>query len=91
MSENLRVFFRKGVIDVVFYLNEVEEAGYYEIYRQGYVVSRQTFADLLRMLEEQGLVNRRVTDDRPPRVNYSLSQKGGRVASILRSLYEASQ
>ena len=91
MSKNLRIFFRKGIIDVIFYLNEVGEAGYYAIYRQGFVVSRQTFANLLRMLEKEGLINRRVTDDRPPRVNYSLSQKGGRVASILRSLYEASQ
>ena len=91
MSESLRVFFRKGMIDVVFYLSSVEEAGYYEIYRQGFVVSRQTFADLLRLLEEEGLVNRRVTDSRPPRVNYSLSEKGRRISSILKSLDEALQ
>ena len=74
------------MIEVVFYLNEAGEAGYYEIYRQGFVVSRQTFAEILRTLEEEGLVNRRVTDDRPPRVNYSLSEKGRKVSSILSSL-----
>ncbi len=88
LSEIFRVFFRKGVIDVIFYLHEVGKAGYYEIYKQGFVVSRQTFANLLKLLEDRGVVTREVIDDRPPRVNYSLSGKGKRVAEILESLGE---
>ena len=86
MSENLRFFFRKGVINVMFHLKEVERVGYYELYKQGFVVSRQTFANLLKLLEEKGIVDREVTDDRPPRVNYSLTEKGMKIEKILKSL-----
>lgn len=83
--------FRKGVIDVILYLGEAGEAGYYDTYKQGFVVSRQTFSDILKLLEGQGLVTRRVVDERPPRVYYSLSDKGKRVVEALGSLGEALQ
>lgn len=86
MSESLRIFFRKGMIDVIFYLDKVQTAGYYEIYKQRFVVSRQTFANLLRLLEDLDLVAREVVDERPPRVNYSLTEKGKKVAEALRRL-----
>ena len=86
MSEKLRFLFRKGIIDVILYLEEVDEAGYYEIYKQGFVVSRQTFANLLKLLEEKGIVEREVIDDRPPRVNYSLTENGIKMSEILISL-----
>ena len=78
--------FRKGVIEVIFYLNKVGKAGYYEIYKQNFVVSRQTFANLLKELENEDLANRKVIEGRPPRVEYSLTGKGKRVADILSDL-----
>lgn len=88
MTEKARSLFRKGVIETILYLGEAKKAGYYEIYKQGFVVSRQTFADLLKMLENEGLVDREVVDDRPPRVNYSLSLKGMKVNELIKSLIE---
>jgi len=73
-------------MDVIFYLDKVGKAGYYEIYKQNFVVSRQTFANLLKKLEEEGIVNRKVIESRPPRVEYSLTSKGKRVADILSDL-----
>lgn len=81
-----RFLFRKGVIEVVFYLDKAGNAGYYEIYKRNFVVSRQTFANLLKGLEEKGIVNRKVLESRPPRVEYSLTSKGKRVADILSDL-----
>jgi DNA-binding HxlR family transcriptional regulator len=81
--------FRKGVIDVILYLDGAGEAGYYDTYKQGFVVSRQSFSDVLKLLEGQGLVLRRVEDGRPPRVYYSLSARGKRVVKALKSLGEA--
>jgi len=75
--------FRKGVIEVIFFLNKVGKAGYYEIYKQNFVVSRQTFANLLKRLEKEGIVNRKVIENRPPRVEYSLTEKGKKVAEML--------
>ena len=81
-----KFLFRKGVIEVISYLDKIGKAGYYEIYKQDFVVSRQTFANLLKELENEGLVNRRVIEERPPRVEYSLTGKGKKVADILSDL-----
>lgn len=78
-----RFLFRKGAIEVFLYLNKVGKAGYYETYKQGFVVSRQTFADLLKLLERKGVVSRQVIENRPPRVEYSLTEKGREIAEIL--------
>lgn len=74
------------MIDVIVYLNKVGKAGYYEIYKQGFVVSRQTFANLLKILERRNVISREVIESRPPRVKYSLTEKGVKVAEILSEL-----
>ena len=74
------------MIETILYLNKVGKAGYYETYKQGFVVSRQTFANLLKTLEKKGLVNREVIQNRPPRTKYSLTQKGKELAKILKEL-----
>jgi DNA-binding HxlR family transcriptional regulator len=78
--------FKKGVIEVIFFLDKVGKAGYYEIYKQNFVVSRQTFANLLKELEDKGIVSRKVINERPPRVEYSLTEKGKEMARILNEL-----
>jgi DNA-binding HxlR family transcriptional regulator len=86
-----RLLFKKGVIEVISYLHKVGKAGYYEIYKQNFVVSRQTFANLLKELKDMGLVSRKVIDGRPPRVKYSLTEKGKEIARILDELDEILQ
>jgi len=81
-----KFLFKKGVIEVIFYLDKVGKGGYYEIYKRDFVVSRQTFANLLKELENEEIVNRKVIEDRPPRVEYSLTSKGKRVTAILSEL-----
>lgn len=83
MPSKSRFLFKKGVMDVILYLNQVVKAGYYEIYRQNFVVSRQTFANILKKLEKEGIVNRRIVESRPPKVEYSLTDKGKGIADIL--------
>ena len=86
MRGKSRFLFGKGVIEVILFLNKVKKAGYYEIYKQNFVVSRQTFANLLKRLEKEGIVNRKVIENRPPRVEYSLTEKGRKVAQMLDAL-----
>jgi DNA-binding HxlR family transcriptional regulator len=81
-----KFLFRKGVTEVILYLDKVGKAGYYEIYKQDFVVSRQTFANLLKELEEKGIVCRKVIEGRPPRVEYSLTEKGKEIGRILDEL-----
>ena len=86
MPAKTRFLFGKGVIETILHINKVEKVGYYELYKQGFVVSRQTFGDILKKLEKEGIVDRRVVDSRPPRVEYSLTKKGKNVAKILYEL-----
>jgi len=86
MRTKSRFLFKKGIIEAIFYLDRVEKAGYYEIYKQNFVVSRQTFANLLKELEKKGIVNRKVIEGRPPSVKYSLTGKGKEIARILKEL-----
>jgi DNA-binding HxlR family transcriptional regulator len=58
------------------------------MYKQGYVVSRQTFALLLKELENLGLVSRTVLDTHPPRVNYRLTARGDKIRLNLISITE---
>lgn len=83
-----RFLFKKGVVDVLLYLNKVESAGYYSLYRQNFVVSRQSFANILKELESLKLIKRSVIEGRPPRVKYGLTEKGKMVAALLEKLDE---
>ena len=89
MSESIRFLFKKGMIEVLSYLSKVERANYYAIQKQGFVGSRQTFANLLKELEKRGIVNREVLASRPPRVEYSLTNRGKEIARILEMLKKA--
>lgn len=74
------------MIETVLYISKVGKAGYYELYKQNFVVSRQTFSSMLKTLEEKGIILRKVIESRPPRVEYSLTEKGKEVAEILGKL-----
>jgi DNA-binding HxlR family transcriptional regulator len=86
LKSKSRFLFKKGVIEVILFLNKIGKAGYYEIYKQNFVVSRQTFANLLKKLEKERIINRKVIENRPPRVEYSLTEKGTQIAKILTKL-----
>jgi uncharacterized protein YktA (UPF0223 family) len=53
MPENIRFLFKKGMIEVMSYLSKVEKANYYTIQKQSFVGSRQTFANIIKELEDK--------------------------------------
>ena len=74
------------MVETLFYVSKVGKAGYYELYKQNFVVSRQTFSSMLKALEEKEIIDRKIVEARPPRVEYSLTEKGKKVVEILRTL-----
>ena len=86
MSDKTHFLFGKGVVETLLYVSKVGKAGYYELYKQNFVVSRQTFSSMLKVLEEKGIIDRKIVEARPPRVEYSLTEKGKKVVEILRTL-----
>lgn len=83
-----RFLFKKGTIEVINYLYRGGKANYYEIYKQYFVGSRQTISNILKTLETEGVVTRKIIENRPPRVEYSLTGKGRKIAETLEKLEE---
>ncbi len=88
LPNKLRFLFGKGVIETILYIEKNGKAGYYELYKQGFVVSRQAFSNLLKALEKNEIATRKVIENRPPRVEYNLTNKGKEIAALLKRLYE---
>ena len=88
LPNKVRFLFGKGVIDIIIYIDKFGKAGYYEMYQQNYVVSRQAFSNLLKVLEKNDIASRKVIENRPPRVEYSLTSKGKEIAALLKHLNE---
>lgn len=51
-------------------------------------ISPKTLADRLQALEEQGLVTRTVHPDKPPRVEYALTDRGRELGQLLDAIGE---
>jgi DNA-binding HxlR family transcriptional regulator len=88
LPNKIRFLFGKGVIDTILYIDKNEKAGYYELYQQNYVVSRQAFSNLLKVLEKNDVAIRKVIENRPPKVEYSLTSKGKEIATLLKHMNE---
>jgi DNA-binding HxlR family transcriptional regulator len=54
-------------------------------------VSRSVLTDKLKNLETQGLIQRRVTQDSPPKVIYTLSEKGRKLIPVIKNLSKSQQ
>jgi DNA-binding HxlR family transcriptional regulator len=49
-------------------------------------ISPKTLSERLRTLEEEGIVARRTFSDVPPRVEYSLTEKGSDLVAVIESM-----
>lgn len=80
--EIAQTVFSKWTIDIITCLFAARVARFQEIKNIVGEISRRVLSVKLARLEELGLVHRAVIDTRPPRVEYSLTPKGLRVATL---------
>lgn len=78
----LNVLAKSGSDTVILFLSDKDEVNFGEIAKL--MKHRSTATRVLKNLTEAGLVKRRVLEDRT--VRYQLTQKGERVANILKEL-----
>jgi DNA-binding HxlR family transcriptional regulator len=88
LRSKAHILFGKGIIETVLYIDKTGKAGYYELYKQGFIISRQAFSNALKLLEAHGITDRKVIENRPPRVEYNLTNKGKEIADLLKRLNE---
>lgn len=81
--EALRVFFNKWVVEIVVVLSGAGgPVRFNELKGKLAGISSRTLSERLKELEQQGIVKRQLFDERPVRVEYSLTKKGTDVASL---------
>lgn len=79
---NLQVFFNKWTVEIIIVLGQHETLRFSELRASLAGISSRTLTQRLRDLEAQGLVKRRMYDEMPVRVEYSLTSKGLDVAAL---------
>ncbi len=79
---NLAVFFNKWTVEIIIVLGQYGTMRFSELRVNLSGISSRTLTQRLRDLEEQGLVKRKMYDEMPVRVEYSLTRKGLDVAAL---------
>lgn len=80
--ESLQVFFNKWTVEVIVVLSQARALRFNEMREQLAGISGRTLSQRLKDLEEQGLVERTVHDERPVRIEYALTKRGQDVAYL---------
>ena len=84
-------FGNKWALLVILVLSENEPIRYNELGRMIPDISSRVLSNTLRILEADGLVNRRFYQEVPPRVEYSLTETGRSLVPIIIKLTEWAQ
>lgn len=84
-------FGNKWALLVILVLNEAGNIRFNELGRKIPDISSRVLSSTLRMLEADGLVNRKLFQEVPPRVEYSLTETGQSLVPIILQLTEWAQ
>src|SRR4030042_6290637 len=74
---------KKWAICIVNHLGRAKSLRYNEIKNLIGIISPKTLSDTLKVLEKEGVINRNVYPETPPRVEYSLTKKGNELKIAL--------
>lgn len=75
--------FQDRVIEICYLLDQYGSLRYNELRRMMGVISTRTLADKLAFLHAQGLLGRKLYDESPPRVEYTLTPRGKVLTDLL--------
>lgn len=86
LEYGLAIFGGKWKSRIICVLSVNERLRYSELRREMYNITDAVLAATLKDLIEDGIVDRKSYDEIPPRVEYSLTEKGKSVVPILQSI-----
>ena len=88
LEYGLMLFGGKWKSRIICVLSANERLRYSEIRKEMYNITDSVLAATLKDLIEAGIIDRKSYDEIPPRVEYSLTEKGRSVVPILQSIYQ---
>ncbi|MGC8558258.1 MAG: winged helix-turn-helix transcriptional regulator [Nitrososphaeria archaeon] len=71
---------------IVIFLDREQPARFNELKRGIKGICSRSLSERLDELENEGIIKRKVTQDSPPKVEYSLTQKGVELSGVLKQL-----
>jgi DNA-binding HxlR family transcriptional regulator len=83
----VRSVFGKWSTELLLGLHATPTAGFEDLRRSLPDISARVLSIKLKELEENGMIRREIIDARPPRVRYSLTERGWTVAWLARPIY----
>lgn len=83
----MRSIFGKWSADILLALHHSPSAGFEDLRRALGGISARVLSIKLKELEEIGMVTREIIDARPPRVRYSLTERGWTVAWLAQPIF----
>ncbi len=86
LEYGLTIFGGKWKSRIICVLSAREKLRYSELRKEMYNITDAVLAATLKDLMEDGIVDRKSYDEIPPRVEYSLTQKGSSIVPILQSI-----
>ncbi len=86
LEYGLTIFGGKWKSRIICVLSAKKRLRYSEIRKEMYNITDAVLASTLKDLIEDGIINRKSYDEIPPRVEYSLTEKGKSVVPILQSI-----
>ena len=82
-----RVLFQPWSMEILFVLAVAREARFGELQHMLGGISSRTLSDKLQTLREEGFVDRKVFDEQPVRIEYSLTKEGRTTAALASPLF----
>jgi DNA-binding HxlR family transcriptional regulator len=83
-----RIIGQKWTLQIVYYLLDGKSVRFCELQDELGGVNPSTLSSRLKMLEEEGLVQRTQISAIPPHVQYSLTDKGRALENVIRTLIQ---
>lgn len=83
LARSAGTLFQDRVIEICYLLDQYGSLRYNELRRMLGIISTRTLADKLAFLHAEGLVGRKLYDEAPPRVEYTLTDRGRALTDLL--------
>lgn len=86
MKSTSKILGHKWVPVIAFHVNEKEEARFSELQEEIGGITNKTLSDNLQRMEDRDIVDRKVTDDRPVKITYSLTEFGEKIIPLIEEM-----
>ena len=78
----VRAIFSKWSIEIITILYSLKSIGFEGLRKSMRGISPRVLSKKLKILEDKGIIERKVLNTRPPRVQYALTEKGLTIATL---------